>query len=248
MEFTLYLDESGDKGLTFIDPNHPVLSVVGCIVERHYYQSVICNTINSFKKKYWGNTDVILHSENIRRKEGDFTFLSKDSARAHEFYSDINIIMSTLEYVLIAIVIDKNGLASRYKKPLCPYELSLTFIMERYCHFLQNNRGRIKAESRGKAEDAKLYKTYLRVINGSTNYVNDFSNITGMTWEQKSKNSIGLQLADLIAYPVARRAIDPLKPYTPFGVIEPKFRKDSSGSYDGCGLKLFPDDGRFICI
>ncbi len=56
----------------------------------------------------------------------------------------------------------------------------------------------------------------------------------------KRDNIIGLQLADLCAYPLARHLINPEDPYIPFEIIKDKIYCDAKGAFDGWGLKVFP--------
>lgn len=53
----------------------------------------------------------------------------------------------------------------------------------------------------------------------------------------KRHNSTGLQIADLVAHPIARKIV---KPNHAFDIIEKKFRRNSAGSIRGYGLKVFP--------
>ena len=56
----------------------------------------------------------------------------------------------------------------------------------------------------------------------------------------KKHNSTGLQFADLVAQPIARRVIAPDQPNRAYDIIEKKFRKDGKGNVTGYGLKIFP--------
>ncbi|MDI6794693.1 MAG: DUF3800 domain-containing protein, partial [bacterium] len=51
---------------------------------------------------------------------------------------------------------------------------------------------------------------------------------------------IGLQIADLCAYPLARHLLNPKEPYIPFKVIEKKIYGNKDGGYEGRGLKMLP--------
>ncbi|GAH52281.1 unnamed protein product [marine sediment metagenome] len=59
-------------------------------------------------------------------------------------------------------------------------------------------------------------------------------------FHSKRENIVGLQIADLCAYPLARHLLNPEEPYIPFKIIEKKIYCNRSGEYDGWGLKLFP--------
>jgi hypothetical protein len=56
----------------------------------------------------------------------------------------------------------------------------------------------------------------------------------------KKHNSTGLQLADLVAHPIARHVINPAQPNRAYELIEPKFRRGPNGQVHGYGLKIFP--------
>ena len=45
----------------------------------------------------------------------------------------------------------------------------------------------------------------------------------------KKHNSTGLQIADLIAHPIARHVIDPDQPNRAFDIVRPKFRRGAGG-------------------
>lgn len=56
----------------------------------------------------------------------------------------------------------------------------------------------------------------------------------------KKHNPTGLQLADLVAHPIARRVIKPAQPNRAYDLIERKFRRGPNGQVNGYGLKVFP--------
>jgi hypothetical protein len=56
----------------------------------------------------------------------------------------------------------------------------------------------------------------------------------------KKQNSMGLQLADLVAHPIGRHAINPDQPNRARDILEPKFRRGPAGRVKGFGLKIFP--------
>ena len=58
-----------------------------------------------------------------------------------------------------------------------------------------------------------------------------------IVFREKRENINGLQLADLIAYPVARYVIDQERANPAFEIIEPKIYAKGGKRY---GLKIFP--------
>jgi hypothetical protein len=56
----------------------------------------------------------------------------------------------------------------------------------------------------------------------------------------KKHNSTGLQIADLVAYPIARHTVDPAQPNRAYDIVERKLRRGLTGQIHGYGLKVFP--------
>jgi hypothetical protein len=56
----------------------------------------------------------------------------------------------------------------------------------------------------------------------------------------KSANVPGLQIADLVARPIARHLLDPRQPNRAYDVIEKKLDRSPNGIVTGFGLKVFP--------
>lgn len=57
------------------------------------------------------------------------------------------------------------------------------------------------------------------------------------TFKNKKENINGLQLADLVAYPIARYVIEPNRANPAFDVLEPKIYR-TNGGLDG--LRIYP--------
>jgi len=74
MSYFLFLDESGDHDLGFVDKNFPLFLLCGCVIKEHYLKEIE-NKVNTFKQKYFGTTEVILHSRDIRKCQGAFQIL-----------------------------------------------------------------------------------------------------------------------------------------------------------------------------
>ena len=67
------------------------------------------------------------------------------------------------------------------------------------------------------------------------------SKLSDLSFNQKTQNIIGMQIADLVAYPIGRWVLDKTKENTAFTYIEKKIHKNPQGmSYINYGLKIFP--------
>ncbi len=132
------------------------------------------------------------------------------------FYTSLNHIMSTAEYKLIATVIRKQNHKTRYGQwAENPYDLALTFALERLVPLLEDARQveiQLIAEARGKKEHDELQLSFLRIVNNGTDYVSSerFKKIQfNLAFRDKRMNIVGTQMADLAAYPIARYVLDP---------------------------------------
>ncbi len=93
-------------------------------------------------------------------------------------------------------------------------------------------------ERRGKVEDDELELEFRRICDG-WNYENAQLPFD-LVFADKKSNSVGLQLADLIARPVGLSIIRPQQNNRAYTVIEEKFYRNAQGRYHGWGLKCFP--------
>lgn len=241
--YKMFLDESGDHNLKSIDPDYPVLSLVGLIIEEKYYEEKCVKRINEIKLKYFDTTEIILHSYDIRKQKGPFAILRNECIRKN-FYADMDNLFNELSFNIIATVIDKAKLKEKYSKPTNPYNLSLKFILERYVMYLnkKDDSGVMIFESRDKKSNDLLDQDFLKCFINGTGYVKSIefqSRIYDLTFISKEQNEIGLQLADLVAYPVATFLL-PNRDKRAFEMLRPKFISSKSGKIDGYGFKVFP--------
>ena len=132
---------------------------------------------------------------------------------------------------VIASVIDKLALNKKYDKPWNSYEIALHFCLERLLTFLlrKGEAGKqvhVIFECRGKAEDAELELAFRRIVAGENAWGWVASNFTGPDFvpkfSKKSENLVGLQLADLIARPIALSTIRLSQTNRAFEVIATK--------------------------
>jgi hypothetical protein len=247
MEYALFLDETGDHGLSYIDQNFPLFLLCGCVVSSKIL-SAFEKQVNAFKLKYFNTTEVILHSRDIRKCEGAFQILFNQDIKK-QFYDDLNYMLSRAEYFLIGSAVQKERHIKQYGKWASnPYTLSLSFIVERVVFLLDSlgadNTIHILAEKRGRKEDTQLLSHFNSVLDSGTYYVSSErlrKTIGSFRFHHKRENIIGLQIADLCAYPLARHVLNPKEPYIPYKVIENKLYTDSrTGKKTGWGLKVFP--------
>lgn len=246
MNHYLFIDESGDHGLSFIDPHFPLFLLCGCLIREDQLKD-LASDVRELKNKYFGTDHVILHSREIRKCEGAFQKLFDLDVKKH-FYEDLNQIISAAEFVIFGSGINKHEHIKKYGKGAKdPYSLSLSFVIERLVFYLNQEdkagTAEMIIEQRGKKEDAMFLSQTNSILDRGTYYVSRErlkAIIKGLHFRSKKDNVTGLQIADLCAYPLARYLLDPQAPYPPFDIIKSKIYSDEKGSFAGWGLKMFP--------
>jgi len=248
-DYIIYVDESGDHSLESIDEAYPVFVLACCIVNKADYAGHIVPEFQKFKFKHFGHDMVVLHAREIRKSEGDFSFLLNKEVRAL-FHADLNALMDDSPFSLVATAIDKLKYVRKYEIPTSPYTLAVQFCLERTHDFLvrnkqQNKLTHIIVESRGRKEDTELELEFHRIINNHYDRRMKFKRPYNLTpfdirFAGKQANSTGMQLADMVAHPIGRYVLDPEQANRAYEVIEGKLIEKPSGGVMGMGLKIFP--------
>ena len=240
-DYIVYVDESGDHSLDSINPEYPLFVLSFCIFRKDVYAETMTPAVRKLKFSTFGHDMVVLHEIDIRKKKGAFSKLSKEPREA--FLSALTDIIEEADFKLVAVVIDKNKLKSRYTSPEHPYHLAMGFGLERIYRFLNgagqtDRRTFLVCEARGAKEDAELELEFRRIRDGS-NYFNKQLPFELIIADKKT-NSEGMQLADLTARPIGLSVLRPEQENRAITVLEGKFYRDGTGNKLGMGLKVFP--------
>ena len=237
-----FFDECGDHSLEKIDPDFPIFVLALVVTERATYRDSILPAFNSFKLKYFNHEGINLHSRDIRRSYGPFALLRNPTIRP-QFMDELTELVNGAPFTLFISAIHKQHHFDRYAKYATnPYDLALEFTMERLLHFLDGMGETtlpIVAEARGKKEDNMLERVFYKIMSQGTDYhpAEQFKRLNSwLTFQPKTNNIAGTQLADLCAYPCARRILNPAQPNRPYDVVRPKLYSRGGVS----GWKVFP--------
>lgn len=241
-DYILFIDESGDHGLASIDRHYPVFVLCGVLISKQDYAEQLCPALCRLKMEFWGHDEIVLHEHDIRKPGGVYALLQNEDVRAR-FNERMGEAIAQCRFQLIYSVIRKQEYAARYNEPTNPYDLSMSFVLERA--FLEiNSRGQgarkthVVVERRGPNEDAQLAVAFERIVNGA--------NACGralpfdLVMVAKVANSAGLQMADMAARPIGIRTIRPQQPNRAFDILRDKIRRNAKGEALGWGVKLFP--------
>ena len=237
-DYIIFADECGDIGLRKPDPKFPVFGLAFVLLKKSAYTRVFAPSMLEFKHWYAGHESIILHGRDIRRRKGAFSLLTTDRWRT-EFMSRLSKVLEATPFTIIAIVIRKDRLKARYLYPEGPENLALQFGLERVNRYLMMNGQKDKIchfvfESRGSRADDESRKILDDVIHGNARIGYRQADYSAIRYKpvyiEKKENSLGTQLADLVAYPITRHCLDPTQQNRAMEIIRPKIFQ----------LKVFP--------
>ena len=100
--YYLYLDECGDQNLASFDRSFPIFTLCGVLISENKL-SDFENEINSIKREFWDDENVIFHSREIRKHQKRFVNLN-DTTVKNRFYSRINNLISQRGRILSCAV------------------------------------------------------------------------------------------------------------------------------------------------
>ena len=243
--YVLYLDECGDQNLSSFDPQFPIFTLCGVVVSEEQ-DKLLADRINSLKMDIWNNTNIILHSRDIRKCQNGFEVLF-DLEVKKRFIESVNAILGDDIYIIICCAILKESYIRQYGKLNDVYGLSLSYIMERVVFYLDsvgrdNIELRTVIERRGKKEDKSLLNYYNQLLDRGTYWVNGermrrYFKRFDMRW--KSENIVGLQVADLVAYPITRHVLNPNGVNLAYDILKKNIYQVDGKMY---GMKVFPKE------
>jgi hypothetical protein len=210
--YRLYIDESGDHTYKLLeDPAHRYLALLGVWLRQSDDSVALADDLERFKRYLFGprpDKPVILHRSEIINRRGAFGAL-RDTCFRTRFDEELLGVIGRARFRMVCVLIDKLAHAQRYASPFHPYHYCLAAMLDRYSGWLnyKNAVGDVIAESRGTQEDLQLSQAYLRVYESGTLLFGREHHQRALTTKKiklapKYRNLAGLQLADLLAYPV----------------------------------------------
>ncbi len=240
-DYIVYVDESGDHGLEAVNPDYPVFVLSFCIFRKDDYADIVVPSVIRLKFETFGHDMVVLHERDIRKKQGAFSRMSRNSRET--FMVELTEIVEKIPFTIVAVAIRKRVLARRYPQPGNPYNIALCYGLERVHRFLRERSQSEKLthvvfEARGKKEDKELELEFRRVCTGENSRREQFP--LRAVFADKRCNSPGLQLADMTARPIGLSVMRPGQFNRAMKVIVKKLRSGPKGEILGYGVKVFP--------
>jgi len=203
-ELNLFIDESGSSNPRVA--SSPCYIVCGCVVNNDARPQLKIKA-DQIKFKYWNRTDIVFHSVDIGRKQGDFRIL-QDPAIYKSFRTDLSTFLHDGNYNLFFTVVDRaKALALNWDENKVLKETSDTIVRYFILALLadKKSKGRIVVESATSKKDFLYHKSAaLYLAHGLnrpiTNYMEVQDVLTEVSFVTKRNHDIEEQIADLMAY------------------------------------------------
>lgn len=247
-EWLFFFDESGDGKLYRTDPTWEVFALCGVAVRRDYYFSKLVPTWRDFIAGSFGRPDVVLHTSKIRAKRGAFARLN-DPDENSRFITRFNALYSSLHFTVIAVVVLKPAYRVALAAPgeTDVYARSVNSVLWMLVRFLRRNGGRCNliGEPRRDAENRFLQRAYQRAHSTGLYDVepNELQALLppAISFRPKVLNDPGVQLADLSAYPLARRAYKWPDAYPAYEHVYRKLYSGGHPAEKAYGYRIVPE-------
>lgn len=228
MKYYLFIDECGDHGLSKIDFHFPIFLLCGILISDNENE-ILKSEITKLKSFFWRDNSPIFHSRDIRKCANAFKILLDEKTKL-KFYRDLNKILEHHTYSIIPAGLNKFSYVKKYGNlGSDPYEFCLSNVFDLCISNLkklsQSTELVIVLEKRGEKEDNKLASHIAKIISNGTykNSIESFKllHIT-FKFNHKKEDLIGLQIADLTAYPIAKYLLNEQALNPAFEVIAKK--------------------------
>ena len=251
MKYRIYIDEVGNPDLESSDnPNHRFLSLTGVILELGHVEQVVHPQMEAIKAKFFHShpdDPVIFHRKEMVNSRPPFEAL-KDAAIRRQFDEELLALLAAWQYTVITVCLDKKKHKETYTTwRYDPYHYCLAVLLERFAYFLgrKSAQGDVMAESRGGKEDLRLKKSFVRLWEQGTQYVEPEQFQDRFTSRQlkvktKTNNIAGLASVRLVAHSsrqeilwenrLADRPPAPLPRRS-----SASFRRSMTSAEEGCG-------------
>ena len=252
----IYTDESGDT-VPLSQGGSEWFVLTACIIDESDRQKVE-DSLRQIKWKFYGDRDVEFKSNFIRYANPDVAHGSplklNDRGAYNELERTLTEFLQGIPAVLVSVVIDKAYYWGKYPAQN-PYDTAYMFLLERLQICLDENKslGIVIIDPREGRVEKSFIGDRLERVHHSMRFGNmaisreATPNIVERLLYSDSKNTVGIQIADLYCYPVFHIFEYGKKPgaYWRFhDVTLPKLRRAYGTKLFGFGLKIFTDKSK----
>ncbi len=209
-------------------------------MEEQYAATTVAAAIRQFKSEHCGRTDFTLHSADLVRARGAFRSLRHPGRRAQAF-EDLNRLMHSLEYTVLACTVSKSGradMSAEWQGDV--YHICFQRLIDRFCDVIgpRIHGGRVVVERRDPVLDAGLEREWGRIRKEGIEDRRALTirrRISRIELHNKGDRIAGLELADLVVSPIGRHILGKVD-HEDWRIISSKLHPDPNGLDGRWGL------------
>lgn len=205
--YELFIDELGQSNPLSLQSN--VYILCGCVIEKPHREFVRARA-DQIKFKYWGKTNIVLHSRDLGKNESAFSIFKNRPRLKEEFLNDLFTLLKISNIAIFAIVVDKQiarekGWNSVKTIKETARKLFYHFIV--WLLAMGDAKGKINVESATSEKDAYYLRDFSYFLSpGCKELVVDYRIIqdilTSISFVTKRNHDLEEQIADLFAYAI----------------------------------------------
>lgn len=214
--YRVFFDESGDRS-NRIDNSAAsrYFALCGCVFlmesYRNDFRPAVDRLRNAHFPEHHAEEPVILHREEIKEARGSFAAL-QDDARRRAFDVDLLSLIGDANYQVITVLLDKRVFFARNGRGADPHSACLWELLKVYCTFLISvgGSGDVMGEARDQHLDRSMkesYEFYWNECEQQFTPASPLSSSNELKLKIKAHDITGIQLADLLAYPLKQRML-----------------------------------------
>ena len=219
----LFIDESGTANPLDIASDVYVLS--GCSIKKAD-SSDLKIFADQIKFKYWGHTNVVFHSREIGKREGDFSIL-KNQKLFDGFLHDLENLLSSPKFKMFFIIVDKASARQAGWSEKKIYKDTTLFLVRQFILILLTTamRGEMIIESASAEKDIYLLKAFgfflgAGLVDLKIDYEIIQDILTSVSFVTKKNHDTEEQIADLLGYAARLHYLKQQKKEVPTGLYE----------------------------
>jgi len=212
-KFYLHIDESGNSSPTY-QPTHPYI-LVGCVIDAQK-KDILASKANNIKNKYFGSSEVVLHSLDIAANAKDFKIFKGNLALKNAFLNELLSLIRTAPIVAFVAIIDKTKIRGTWTEETV-VRITARSVFFNFISFLYSRKkpkslvypkGEIIIEAATSTKDIHYLKAFSYFLSPACKYLDkDFGNansvrkvISSISFVTKDNNDVETQIADLLGY------------------------------------------------
>lgn len=169
--YYMFIDESGTSSPAHF-PTFPY-TLTGIVVEESK-QEELKQLFDDIKMKYWGNTDIVLHSEDIGKNINDCVIFRNNSVLKNEFIENLLQAIHVAPVLSFHALVDKTKLNATWKETTIIRKTARSVFFNFLTYLLtrpEGSKGKLIIEASTVFKDAEYLSAFAFFLSPGNNLV-----------------------------------------------------------------------------